>query len=441
MRFDHSHKKIGDLAADRAVASLDAWFDTMRSQKGYCGPVSHWWQQSLLFTGPGFDWRYEGIISGYLSLWTRTGEKRWLQKASRAGQDLIQAQLPDGHFPESAFEINPSSGGTPHEAAADLGLLNLARELKNNGDGEWEIFFSTAVKNLNSYYLELLWDDEYRSFRDHPSVVSFVPNKAATACEALFIWSELTGDARWISEFSLPNLDRILAFQINKPGRLYGAIAQNSIGSKIIEKYMPYYISRCVPALVQGYELSGLDKYLEGALTAMSFVSRQMNENGSLLPVLYPNGQANHYPAWVSGLGDVLRAGEQLMPFGFDVDLSPMEERLLAGQDKSGGIQTATGFSAQIGGDPGGLPDFRDILHVVGWCDKAFRFLAGRVSGSTLPVIESQPYKAECVLHGMPMLFSETPDRIEVTRDHEVIYLWVKGEQWARQANPVFWLH
>ena len=55
-----------------AVMRLDAWLETMRGPNGYGGPVAHWWQQSLMYTGAGLDWRYEGIIEGYLQLWART---------------------------------------------------------------------------------------------------------------------------------------------------------------------------------------------------------------------------------------------------------------------------------------------------------------------------------------------------------------------------------
>src|SRR4051812_17366681 len=116
---------------DLAVARLDGWLDTMRGPGGYGGPVAHWWQQCLVYTGPGLDWRYEGLILGYLQLWAHTGAEGWLHKACRAGDDLVQAQLANGHYPASGFEANLSSAGTPHEAACDVGLLSLALALRN----------------------------------------------------------------------------------------------------------------------------------------------------------------------------------------------------------------------------------------------------------------------------------------------------------------------
>jgi hypothetical protein len=429
---------------DLAIARLDAWFDTLRDPTGqqpYGGPVSHWWQQSLLYTGPGLDWRYEGIIRGYLLLWQRTGEPRWLDKAHRAGDDLLHAQLANGHYPASSFEGNPASAGTPHEAAADLGLLSLAIALKTSGDPGYHRYSQLAIRNLRSFYIDQLWDPTSRSFRDDPLVPSFVPNKAATAAETFFALGELTGEASWAVEYALPNLDRILTHQLTTPGRLHGAIAQNSFGSKLVPKYMPYYIARCIPALVQGYELTKDEKYLAAAIDAMRFISSQLRDDGSLPPALYPHRQANHHPAWVAALGDVLRSADILTSYGFTADLSSMHARLLAGQDCSGAITTATGFAAQAGGKPGRLPEFRDQLHVAGWCDKAFHYLASHATGAPLPSASCEPFQADCTFQGLRLSVHEDPQRLQALHHGKSVYLWLKGEPWARQASPQFWLH
>jgi len=168
--------------ASTAVARLDAWFDTMRGSGGYGGPVSHWWQQSLVYTGTGLDWRYEGIIAGYIQLWERTNDELWLLKARRAGDDLVSEQFENGHFPASSFEINPATAGTPHEAACDVGLLLLALSMQKAGRSGWEAYLTCAERNLRLFYIEQLWNADVQYFGDSPHTLSFVPNKAATAC-------------------------------------------------------------------------------------------------------------------------------------------------------------------------------------------------------------------------------------------------------------------
>lgn len=426
------------IAVDSALAALDAWLETMRGPGGYGGPVAHWWQQSMLYTGAGLDWRYEGIIAGYLELWERTGEERWLAKAHRAGDDLVAGQLESGHYAASAFEMNPATAGTPHEAACDVGLLLLALSLRDAGRDEWERYAACAEHNLREFYIRQLWDEELRAVSDSPSAPAFVPNKAATACEALFLLADMCGDALWAERYALPTLDRILGHQV-RGGPLDGAIAQNSFGGRLVARYFPIYIARCVPALVRGYRRWGAERFADAALRAMRFIARLSEEDGSLPAVVYPNGRANRSPRWVAPLGDVLRAADAAQACGFAEDMGATLRWLLDGQDVSGGIQTAVGFAAQAGGRPGATPDLRDLLHVVGWCDKAFRALASR-AGRALPAAGSAPFEAACTFRGEEMRLVETPTALEVRARPGVGYRWRKGEPWPELASSEFWL-
>jgi hypothetical protein len=426
-------------AVDIAVAKLDAWLETMRGPGGYGGPVAHWWQQSLMYTGAGQDWRYEGVIAGYLRLWERTGDERWLVKARCAGDDLVIGQQENGHYTASAFEINPATAGTPHEAACDLGLLLVALALREAGHTGWERYAAAAERNLRAFYIDQLWDTDAMSLRDSPNVPSFVPNKAATACEALFLLARVTRNDVWIERYALPTLNRIIEHQVWDGGRLDGAIAQNSFGARKVEKYFPIYIARCVPALLGGYGWTHHEQYLECALRAMQFITRWGYDDGTFPTVVYSNQRVNRYPCWIAAMGDVLRAADELRPYGFDVDLSATEQWLLAGQDGSGGIQTARGFAAQAGGRLPAAPDVRDVLHVAGWCDKAFRYLTSH-TGPDLPEGQSMTFEADCIFQGRAMRLVETPEMLEVSGRRGVHYRWRKGERWPEIASPEFWL-
>lgn len=448
-----------------AVARLEAWLETMRGPGGYGGPVAHWWQQSLIYTGPGLDWRYEGIIEGYLQLWARTGKQKWLQKACRAGDDLLAGQLENGHYAASTFELNPATGGTPHEAACDVGLLMLAQVLQKLGNEAWERYTACAERNLQAFYVEQLWDPIVQSIRDHPHIATFVPNKAATACEAFFLLAEVRQDASWVEQYALPTLERVMQHQFDDRGRLNGAIAQNSFGSRRIEKYFPIYIARCVPALLRAYGWTNQERYVTSALRAMRFITRWMYRDGSLPTVVYANQQVNRYPSWLAPLGDVLYAAEALRPYGFEEQLSATHRRLLAAQDASGGIQTAKGFAAQAAFSPNpspnaefgtSLPDVRDVLHVVGWCDKAFRYLASQIDSDFPIEVEPIPekwyqpppemtFETDCTFQGQIMHYRETPELLEITArplgsPPVVCYRWQKGQPWAEIATPAFWL-
>jgi hypothetical protein len=421
-----------------AAAGLDAWFETMHGPGGYGGPVAHWWQQSFVHTGAGLDWRYEGIIAGYLTLWERTGDERWLHQACRAGDDLIAGQLGSGHYAASAFELNPATAGTPHEAACDAGLLLLALTLRRAGRSGWEAYRACAERNLHAFYVKQLWNPEIRCIADAPHSAAFVPNKAATACEALFLLTEIGADGEWAERYAAPTLERIVEHQV-RDGTLDGAIAQNSFGAHHVAKYFPIYMARCIPALLCGYRWTNDERYLASAWHAMAFIIRHVASDGSIPAVVYPGGQTSRGPSWLAPLGDVLLAADELRFYGFTADLGQSLELLLAGQDESGGIQTARGFAAQAGGTAAGLPDVRDLLHVAGWCDKAFRFLASHV-GPEMPVVASAPFEADCTFRGQPMHLRETPQVLEVACRGRVCYRWRKGESWAEIATPEFWL-
>jgi hypothetical protein len=449
-------------ATATAVARTAAWLDTMRATApgapsggapgvptvGYGGPVVHWWRDSLRFCGPGYDWRYEGIILGYLSLYRRSRREWWLERARRAGDDLLAAQLPAGHFGNSGFELNPVTRGTPHEAAADAGLLALAAELKEAGDPAWSSYLEGARRNLTRFHVARLWHEETGRFCDDEAHASFVPNKAATVAEALFALADLTGDDVWGERYARPTLEAVLRCQLRRPGHpLDGAIAQSSARGATAEKYFPFYVARCVPALVEAARRYRDPRYLEGALAAGAFVHRWREPDGAFPQVVYPDGRGarvNRYPRWVGGIGDVLRALELLRPHGLDVDVAPSRRWLLDRQLASGSFRPAEGFASQSSQrPPPALPDVRDLLPVVGWADKAFRYLAGDADlpddlpGAAAEAAGASPatsVELPCLFRGRPAVFREDGAAVEVTAaggSRSVLYRWLKGESWA----------
>lgn len=419
---------------DKAVLRLDAWFDTMRTRHGYGGPVAHWWHNCLCFVGPGLDWRYEGIILGYLNLYKRTGEERWLAKARRAGDDLLLGQLPTGNYRNSSFELNPYTCGTPHEAACDLALLHLAGTLKRDGDGDWERYLLAAHRNLMAYHLGRLWNEESQDFGDGAVNPTFTPNKSSTMVEALFALAELQGDEEVIERYALPALRSILLHQVSMPGHhLDGAMDQNSRGGKMGHRYFPFYNARCIPALLKGYEYSGDVHYRDAAWRTMSFILRTRHPDGSSPVVLYGNGRVNEYPRWIAGVGEILRAMQLVSASGMETSGDDILRWMLMGQDESGGIRTASGFSAQVTQrQRGQMPDFRDLLTVCGWVDKAFRYLTSRFKdGAPLPETGGGTTELACTFKGQNAEYHEDSAVVHVSVDGRNVYRYHKGAAWA----------
>ncbi|NTW04189.1 MAG: hypothetical protein HGA19_23460, partial [Oscillochloris sp.] len=290
--------------------------------------------------------------------------------------------------------------------------------------------------NLRGQYITRLWDVTTGSFRDNPRLTSFVANKAATVCEALFLLSDLRGEPFWVEHYALPTLEAILTHQVSESGPLEGAIAQNSFNGRPVEKYMPFFIARCISALIQGYEYTGAERYFDGACRAMDFIERWVGDDGAPPMMVFGNEQTLMTPRLVAPLGDILRAGDLLKPYGVHVDLGNMRQRLLDGQDASGGIQLATGFACAARRQP--LPELRDIMHVTGWCDKAFRYLAAH-AGSDLPAVDSEPVQCICTFHGRRVELQENAEELEVYYRGRLRYRWCKGRSWAEVAEKEFW--
>lgn len=365
---------LNDATLATILIGLDKWFDSMRQDGGYGGPVVHWWNDCQDYIGPGLDWRYEGIVLGYLNLWKLTDSNQWLSKAIRAGQDIISGQLPSGNFRSSCFELNPNTGGTPHEAACDIALLQVATSLKAMGDSNWKQYAVSAEQNLFHYHMGLLWDDSMRYFQEQPFSRSFVPNKAATLCEAIFLYAYLKNNDEYIVRYVLPTLEFIIDAQV-KEGRFRGAIYQGIANNRPIDGFFPYYIARCIPALLEGYAWSGKERYADAALSAAKFISRCQSENGGFPQVIYSTGRMNKYPQWIAATGDILRVLGEARHLGVEFDERRTFDWLMAGLQADGSIRTASGFGRVFPGMR--TDDPRDDVAVCGWVDKAFRYLTG----------------------------------------------------------------
>ncbi len=432
---------IDQNSLTQAVLKADAWLESMRSEGGYGGPVVHWWQNCLQFTGAGLDWRYEGVIVGYITLYEKTGQRVWLERAIRAGDDLVKGQLPSGNYSHSSFELNPYSGGTPHEAAADIGLLRLALKLRELDDPRADRYAETARRNLEDFFIQQHYDKDSGSFRDNKSQEAFVPNKACTLTEALFALSEYTGDDRYGALFALSTLNRVMEYQVDGDALLDGAVYQNRYKRQLVDLFMPYYVARCVPGLIDGYRWSSDERYLDAAQRALRWVMRHQLADGSFMQAVYAKGRSNRYQQWVAGVGDILRAARLMESYGVQTQFEASENWLMSGQLGSGGFKSAYGFGLQVSQrEKAGLPDFRDLLPVCGWTDKAFRYLALQLQSTETLVPDlaaAQSIRLNCSVDGQAAVYAEDQQQMLISdvSGKKTFYEWQKGEAWSRVSS------
>jgi hypothetical protein len=258
-----------------------------------------------------------------------------------------------------------------------------------------------------------------------------------------------------VDRYVVPSLDSTIAHQV-QGGELDGAIYQLSVQGRFVPKFFPYYVARCIPALLSGFDVTGDDRYKRAACQALDFVARCRDREGAFPQVLYPGRQVNRFPRWIAGVGDILRAIVLGSRHGSDISLEPTLSWLLGGQLTSGGFRTAHGFASQVSQhDPRDPPEFRDLLPVCGWSDKAFRFLteilpdgcrvSGNFDGSRVGhrcVDEAGQTVLDCQFDGRLCRYVETDEVIELrdSRRGRPLYQWRKGEPWARVNSVNVWL-
>lgn len=406
-----------------AVARHSSWFDTMCQPGGYGGPVAHWWQHRFRHTGPGLDWRYEGILLGYRTLLVKSPDEHWRQRLRRGATDLVTGQLADGHYRSSRFEVNPGTLGTPHEAAASIGLL-AAYEAE--GDPEW---LAAARRNLDALILAL---DDGSGFADLPGHPGRVPNKLATFAQALLRLAAASGEPRYLDHARRALAD-VLALQVRDgtwPGAIHQYAPDNERGDG---RFFPYYNARCVPPLLEAADRLGDERYREAALAVLDFLARTVAPDGAWPQIVYQRGRAMVWPRWLAGAGDILlafHAAGRPLPAG-------ALERLLASQLASGGFASAEGFASQLHQrPPRGTPDFRDLVPVAGWNDKTFRLLCDLLpANTTIPNRDGAPAEHRVRVGRREARFVETDREMRLERNGDLLYLWHKNEPWARTAS------
>ena len=402
-----------------AVTLLDAWLQTMRQDKGYGGPVAHWWRDQFLYTGPGFDWRYEGILVGYSELWKKTDDGLWFRRMEQAIEDLKAAQTEQGNFMMSEFERNPGTLGTPHEAAACLGLLKASTLTKDDKA------ITIAEKNL-AHIVRELWDPHAQGFNDRPGTPGRVPNKLATLSHALCLLAERTQDRSWLL-YARTAIDDVLRFQV-LDGPYAGAIHQYAPDNRHGDaRLFPFYNARCVEPLVAASTTFEDEKYVRAAEKIMRFLDHTMNSDGSWPQICYLRGKKAEYPQWIAGSAEILYAYHVM-------DRIPPQrslDRLMDSQLPSGGYPTAVGFSRKTRRNASlAPPDYRDITPITGWNDKVLKLLASILPSTqvnTWPTVQPEAYSRPVRMQGSTVVFSETTRRFEYGTHLSII----KSEPWA----------
>ncbi|MEM6430820.1 MAG: hypothetical protein AAF708_16395 [Deinococcota bacterium] len=412
-----------------ATANLLAWLRSMHQEGGFGGPVAHWWQNRFRYTGIGLDWRYEGILIGYKLLASKTGDvDRFRSLTEQAVSDLRAGQTADGHLTASRFEMNPDTVGTPHEAAASLGLLEVLPLLTDP-----EPALECAKRNVDAL-IQALWDEPRRGFNDGLHAVGRVPNKLATFAQTLMTLANVTGDDAYL-DYARAALDDVINYQLTD-GPQQGAIHQYAANAARGDgRFFPYYNARCIPPLVMGAQVLADARYQDAAELTLNFLTATMNPDGSWPQIVYQGGARAMWARWFAGTADTLLAYHALGEMLPDAAVS----RLLSSQLASGGFMTAEGFASQISQRAGAALNYRDVMPVVGWNDKVLRLLSTLLpKGTSLPDASTQDTTVAIRVGQQRAIYEETHDFIRIytlKAPNTVLYDWKKSAPWAHVVH------
>lgn len=409
----------------RQIGRQLTWLETWKQPRGYGGPVIHYWKNSTCYTGPGLDWRYEGIIVAYIRLFEKTNQETFLNRAREAGNHLVKGQLPQGQFVHSGFDGNPSGpiGSMPHDTAASIGLMRLAELLRSQNNPQWKEYYAAAKKNL-AFHMKYLYDPStglfFQTFPSLDPRHHLVANKHATLAELLLLLYKMEKDKK-----QLRLAERCVQFVISQQdhGSYKGAIAQTNKN----KSYISLYMARCVSGLMAIYEITKNPRYIESALETTEFLKKMAAPEGGFYfgwRDLSEGWYRYKYPQFVAGTGDILRAFVAVNPYK-KYPLDKHLEWIDQYTHPHGGVWTSRGMDAKdtktekkdtktekIGKEP----CCNDVIPVVGWNDKILRLRVELLKEKT--TMPEQPFtSSRVVCHDG--VYEEDKDKMVVTTNNK----------------------
>jgi hypothetical protein len=411
-------------AAGLALGRLEAWFETMHGEGGYHGPVVGLRGSAMAWCGPGHDWRWEGLLDGWVALHRRTASPVYLDRTEQALRDLRQAQLANGTFRNSYFENNPFEGGMPYEPAVMAAVLRAGRYLREQGR-PWPDGTAAMIERfVEQRLVKELWNKVLRTFNNwlQSDFEVYSPPAVASIVETLCDYAELTNTAeRWEGHLA-GAAESLLKSQI-RGGPLAGALpVSNREGASA----SPYLAARCLPALARLEQRTGDARFAAAGEALAGFVRGCLLPDGGIPCMVFAGRPVRVAPLFVGAAAGTLVALDRARRLD-PVAVGPQVKWLLTRQTLSGAFDTAVGFG---GGLPQARrPDWRDALPVCGWADKVYALLA-RFAAGPVGIGTTEPVCRDVTVRGRAAELREDAATLEVRSGKETWFVWRKRTTW-----------
>ncbi|MCF7849194.1 MAG: hypothetical protein K9M45_10105 [Kiritimatiellales bacterium] len=415
--------KINSGWISAALANLESWLDTVHGPDGYYGPVVGMRGQSLAYCGPGFDWRYEGLLDGWAALYKTTGRAEWLDRMETACREIAAAQLLNGAYRNSYFEDNPFEGGMPYEPAMMAAVCRTRSCLEAAGRG------TDAIDLMIERFVERrlvreLWCKSLQTFNNwmQSDFTNYSPAALSDIMEILIAYADLSHEENYVTHYAVGAAQSILGIQA-KTGALAGGIPVSRTKRTV---YSPFLLARCLPALRMMAERTGDQAYSDAARLAYDFIIGQRLDSGFPL-LIHADLPPSIGPRFTGALANIYTCMERA---GFDqpVCFTNDFEFILSRQTKRGGFSTAEGFGLRKNAP---LPDWRDVMPCAGWNDKIYALLASLHSGK-IPRPETSAVVRHVTVSGKPAIYTEDSNRMHIEGEKSgILFDWNKNRAWA----------
>lgn len=409
-----------------AVGALEGWLETFRGAGGYTGPVVGVRGMALSWCGPAHDWRWEGLLDGWVARHRLTQDPVYLDRIVQAFRDLQAGQLADGSFQNSSFEHNPLEGGMPHEPAVMASVLRAGRYLQDVGR-EWPDGAATFLERfVEERLVKSLWNKTLQTFNNwlQSDFTVYAPPAVASIIEMLYEYGDLTGTtARW-TPYIAGAAESLLKSQF-RVGPLAGAFPANQTDRASAS---PFLAARCLPALMQLHRRTGDNRFAEAGDQLADFVKRELQGEGGIACWVFANRPARVTPLLTGATAIALSALSRTERLD-DVLGNQQITWLLARQSALGGFETAVGFGRGL--PQRNPPDWRDVFPVCGWAAHVYALLANRMTGSATCVkTRVDQIRREVTVRGRRGEIIEEADTLTIQTGNNPVFLWRKRTAW-----------
>jgi hypothetical protein len=419
MKSNNTGRCTGTRGASEALGALEGWMETLHGAGGYYGPVVGMRGMAMTWCGPAHDWRWEGLLDGWVARHRRTAEPVYLERIKQAFRDLQNAQLADGSFRNSSFDLNPCEGGMPHEPAVMAAVLRAARYLREHNQVWPEGTEAMIERFVEERLITSLWNKTLQTFNNwlQSDFDLYSPPAVASIIETLCEYGALTDTAERWTPFITGAAASLLKSQF-RTGPLTGALPVSSADRASAS---PFFAARCLPALTALHLRTGDVRFSEAADALSDFVKRSLCPG--IVCMTYagrPNRIAPLYTGATAGallaLDRTARLEESLLRNQLDW--------LLPLQTAAGGFDTAVGFGRGLPQrDP---PDWRDALPVCGWSSMVYALLASRVDEPVSQPAPASPVCRAVTVRGRRAELTEDADTLAIRCGTKPAYVWRK---------------